>query len=82
MERFVGPAFVQRADKLEAKRQKSEQKKRKASQLNQELLEEVRAVSEGKSLNEFRREKEQKQRVKSKITEKQAAKEEIKERKH
>ena len=45
-------------------------------------MEEVRAGSEGKSLNEFRREKEQKQRIRSKITEKQSGKEEIKERKN
>ena len=58
MERFVGPAFVQWTNNAEKDRRRKESKKRKTEELNQELLEEVRAVSEGKSLEEFRKEKE------------------------
>ena len=45
-------------------------------------MEEVRAVSKGKDLKDFRREREERQRVKTKISKKQAAKEEIKEKKN
>ena len=45
-------------------------------------MEEVIAVNKGKNLRDFRREKEEKQRGKTKITQKLAAKEEIKEKKN
>ena len=43
---------------MEQKQREAENKQRKAEKLNQELLGEVIAVSEGKSLEEFRKEKE------------------------
>ena len=82
MSKFLGPGQIEAWEKRTEKARKSEQLKRKPQNLDKELLEEVRAVSEGKDIREFRKEKEQRQRRESKITEKQKAKEEIKERKN
>ena len=67
---------------MEQKQREAENKKRKAKKLNQELLEEVRAVSEGKNLKDFRKEKEQRNKREIKLTRKQQTKEEVKERKN
>ena len=56
---------------MEQKQREAENKKRKAKKLNQELLEEVRAVSEGKNLKDFRKEKEQRNKREIKLTRKQ-----------
>ena len=55
---------------MEQKQREAENKKIKSEKLNQELLDEVRAVSEGKSLDEFKREKEQRKKREVKNTRK------------
>ena len=59
LERFLGPGQIEAWEKRTQKARKSDQLKRKPQNLDKELLKEVRAVSEGKDIREFRREKEQ-----------------------
>ena len=59
MSKFLGPGQIEAWEKRTQKAKKSEQLKRKPQNLDKELLEEVMAVSEGKDIREFRREKEQ-----------------------
>ena len=59
MSKFLGPGQIEAWEKRTQKAKKSEQLKRKPQNLDKELLEEVMAVSEGKDIRDFRREKEQ-----------------------